>query len=483
MDIFFGQFAVVLDYLTSQEKQLNKEIKLLNRQKSNCEILLNTLDTTDPRYNDIKKNCTKLETELHTKETELKAINNEISSFKDNASYGGAAKIVTSPTFNRNLVYDGTPQQLVSNVGYAIGGKIQFRLSTQQEYSLNIPTVTNAGSYYVYYKAIGVGGREDSEEVEINVNISKANLTIIPPTTIENLTYNGQNQKLINPGLVNGLSQLIEYSTDDINYSRSIPTGQNVESYTIYWRIYTAGIDTNNYNYNENDTNNSGQIDVNINKGNYNITVTVDDCIEGSTPNVIIDGLEIYGIESYTKEYKKVADPDTAYSTDVPTEIGSYIVKVQIAGNNNYNDFVKTVQFRIMSENTDIRVGEYYWYLGSDNPMNSNSISSIVNYDSKLPGWRYIGKTLPNYNYTNRLWDGDNNPIIFPEDIFPEGSQYYIALPSESLKLYNTSGGNEMQKCNKIGSKLINDITYYIYQRVNDNGDPLYVYEFGFNIY
>jgi len=475
MDIFFGQFAVVLEYLTSQEKQLNKEIKLLNRQKNNCEILLNTLDTTDPQYNDISKNYTKLETELHTKENELEAINNEISSFKDNASYGGAAKIITSPKFNRNLVYNGTPQQLVSNIGYAIGGTIQFRLSTQQEYSSDIPTVTNAGSYYVYYKAIGIDGREDSEEVEINVNISKANLTIIPPTGIENLAYNGQDQKLINPntGLVNG-EQLIEYSIDNSStYSRNIPTGQNVGSYTIYWRIYTAGIDTNNYNYSENDDN-SGQINVNINKGNYNITVTVDDCIVGSTPNVIIDGLERYGIESYTEEYKKVTDPDTEYSTDVPTEIGSYIVKVQIAGNNNYNDFVKTVQFRIMSENTDVRVDEYYWYIGIDNPMDSDSISSVVNYDSTLPGWRYIGNTLGTYDKnTNKLWDGDKNSIIFPKR-----SNYYIALPSNKLNLYNTFGANEMENCNFIGTKKINgNIDYYIYQRA------VSVKQFNFNIY
>ena len=461
MDIFFGQFAVVLDYLTSQEKQLNKEIKLLNRQKSNDEILLNTLDTTDPRYNDISENYNKLTTELSTKETELKAINNEIESFKDNASYGGAAKIVTSPTFNRNLVYDGTPQQLVSNVGYAIGGKIQFRLSTQQEYSLNIPTVTNAGSYYVYYKAIGVGGREDSEEVEINVNISKANLTIIPPTAIENLTYNGQNQELINPGLVNGLSQLIEYSTDGINYSRSIPTRQNVESYTIYWRIYTTGIDTNNYNYNENDANNSGQINVNINKGNYNITVNVDNCIEGHTPNVIINGLETYGIESYTVEYKKLTDSDTAYSTDVPTEIGDYIVKVHIDGNNNYNEFNKVVQFGIRSINDNVPYGEYFWYIGSDDPRNSNSISSIVDYNSTLPGWRHIGSSLPNYNIDNKLWDGDNIHINFESRI-----QYFIALPDSNLKIYNTTGGVESDSWPSLvpATATINGRIYYIYQ-------------------
>ena len=112
----------------------------------------------------------------------------------------------------------------------------------------------------------------------------------------------------------------------------------------------------------------------------------------------------------------------------------------------------------------------YYWYVGQTDPSTMNSINPIVD-DMSSPGWREIGTTLPTYNASNMLWNGASNGISFPRDY------YYIALPSSSLKIYNSGGDNEMEGYTTQGTKVINGVTYSIY---NSNTKAL---GFAFNIY
>lgn len=115
----------------------------------------------------------------------------------------------------------------------------------------------------------------------------------------------------------------------------------------------------------------------------------------------------------------------------------------------------------------------YYWYIGSTDPSTMTSISPIVaNDDMSSPGWREIGTTLPTYSSSNMLWNGDTNNISFGGR-----TEYYIALPNNLLKLYNVLGGNEMDGCTSLGTKVINSVTYYIYKR------NVKAAAFAFNIY
>ena len=120
---------------------------------------------------------------------------------------------------------------------------------------------------------------------------------------------------------------------------------------------------------------------------------------------------------------------------------------------------------------TDNEQTTYYWYVGQTDPSTMTEISPIVD-DLTSPGWRLIGTTLPNYSSSNMLWDGANNNISFSTRDY-----YYLALPSNSLELYNSGGDNEMDGCTSLGTKVINNITYYVYKR---NVKAL---AFGFNIY
>ena len=115
--------------------------------------------------------------------------------------------------------------------------------------------------------------------------------------------------------------------------------------------------------------------------------------------------------------------------------------------------------------------GYYYWYIGATNPTTMTAITPIVS-DNSSPGWRLIGSSLPSYTASNRLWDGATNNISFGGR-----TEYYLALPSNTLQLYNSGGDNEMEGYTSLGTKVINGITYYI-QKCTSKAAA-----FGFNIY
>ena len=79
-----------------------------------------------------------------------------------------------SLTFNGNKNdYDGSAQVLV-NAGTASGGTMKYRVGNGG-WSTNLPSATNAGTYTVYYKAVGDGvNYNDSTEGSVQVTITKA---------------------------------------------------------------------------------------------------------------------------------------------------------------------------------------------------------------------------------------------------------------------------------------------------------------------
>ena len=86
-----------------------------------------------------------------------------------------AATVTTAPAAKK-LTYNGEVQALVT-AGEATGGTMQYALGTATEaaepYTTSIPTATDAGTYYVWYKAVGSGNYKDSVPVCITVSIKK----------------------------------------------------------------------------------------------------------------------------------------------------------------------------------------------------------------------------------------------------------------------------------------------------------------------
>ena len=86
------------------------------------------------------------------------------------------AAVVEKVPEPKELTYTGSAQELVE-AGTASGGTMQYALGTKNAatgtYSASIPKGTDAGTYYVWYKAVGDNAHSDSKAEVISVTIQK----------------------------------------------------------------------------------------------------------------------------------------------------------------------------------------------------------------------------------------------------------------------------------------------------------------------
>jgi hypothetical protein len=105
------------------------------------------------------------------------------------------SEITKVPTAIENLTYTGEPQALI-NAGETIGGKMVYCVDRiNGTYSEEIPTVTDAGTYNVYYRVDATDTHNAivaSQQNKISVTIDKVQASITKhPTAMTGLTYNG----------------------------------------------------------------------------------------------------------------------------------------------------------------------------------------------------------------------------------------------------------------------------------------------------
>ncbi|MDO4804105.1 MAG: copper resistance protein CopC [Lachnospiraceae bacterium] len=85
-----------------------------------------------------------------------------------------AAATVTKAPEAKTLTYNGSAQELVT-AGTATGGEMQYALGdangATQPYTTSIPTKTDAGTYYVWYKVAGDDNHSDTDVAYVAVTI------------------------------------------------------------------------------------------------------------------------------------------------------------------------------------------------------------------------------------------------------------------------------------------------------------------------
>ena len=97
---------------------------------------------------------------------------------------------ITPPTAKENLVYTGKEQALIT-AGKADGGTMQYCLTQDGTYSENVPTGKNAGSYTVWYQAIGDSNHNDSAPASVDVTIARQPVEV-PESDATVFTYDGE---------------------------------------------------------------------------------------------------------------------------------------------------------------------------------------------------------------------------------------------------------------------------------------------------
>lgn len=143
--------------------------------------------------------------------------------------------------------------------------------------------------------------------------------------TAKTLTYNGNAQDLLNAGSTN--HGTIEYSTDETNWSQTIPQGTNATPYTLYWRL----VGDNNHTDID-----SQSISVSIAKVVPVVvapTAKANLVYDGSAQALANAGSATFGSLQYSLD-------GTNYSTAIPTgtDASDYTVYYKVVGDNNIYD-------------------------------------------------------------------------------------------------------------------------------------------------
>ena len=142
-----------------------------------------------------------------------------------------AIPTVTAPTPN-SLFYSGSAQALVTAGTTSHGTMVYSTDGTT--YSETIPTGTNVRSYTVYYK-VDAGDTWNAVAAQtIDVTIDKATPVVTIPAA-STLLYTGEAQPLITTASTTFGTLL--YSTDGTTYSETIPTGTEIDTYTVYYKV------------------------------------------------------------------------------------------------------------------------------------------------------------------------------------------------------------------------------------------------------
>ena len=147
---------------------------------------------------------------------------------------------VTPPT-GKTFVYTGEMRELVS-AGTADGGTMNYVLGSDETaapatgWGAEIPAAVDAGTYYIWYKAVGDTEHLDSVAACVTAVIRKAVPGVTAPVPITGLAYTGSAQQLITAG--NAVGGTMQYSLEeDGEYTEILPSAVNAGTYSVWYRV------------------------------------------------------------------------------------------------------------------------------------------------------------------------------------------------------------------------------------------------------
>lgn len=232
---------------------------------------------------------------------------------------------VTLPQAVAGLVYTGEAQTLIA-VGETAGYTFQYKVGENGEYSADLPTATDAGSYTVYYKATAEGKEDITGSVD--VSIAKAALTITAENKEVVYGYAAPGFSVSYYGL-KGSDLPASVLTGELSYACDYTVGSNAASYDIV----PSGQTSANY-------------DITYVKGTL-VVYKADPAFTAPTANTLTynggaQTLIAAGITEHgTFEYTFTPNDEESWNTALPQakNADTYGVYYRIAGDANHNDY------------------------------------------------------------------------------------------------------------------------------------------------
>ena len=258
----------------------------------------------------------------------------------ENVKIAKADATVTAPT-PLELTYTGKAQALVTE-GTTTGGTMMYAVNTDSSteptlFTNDIPSETNAGTYYVWYTLDGEDNYNDTDPKCVPVTISKADPTVTAPTA-KTLTYNGKAQALVTEGTTTaGTMQYALSASPEAQpkgeYSATVPTAEKAGPYYVWYKV----VGDDNYNDAK-----PKCVTATIAKADPTVTAPTAKTLtyNGSAQALVTAGKTTGGTMQYALSASPVAKPKGEYSATVPTaeKAGPYYVWYKVVGDENYND-------------------------------------------------------------------------------------------------------------------------------------------------
>ena len=188
---------------------------------------------------------------------------------------------------------------------------------------------TDAGNYTATASALSNANYELPADNTTSFSIAKAASSVATVPTANTLTYTGSAQALVTAGAASGGT--MQYSLDNQTFAETVPTGTNVGSYTVYYKVVG---DANHENAE------GGQVVVTIAKANATVTFASKTASgkmgEAFTaPKVTTSPVDL--TLSYTSSNTKVATVDASTGAVTLVAAGETTITASFAGNDNYN--------------------------------------------------------------------------------------------------------------------------------------------------
>lgn len=236
-----------------------------------------------------------------------------------------------------DLSYTGAVQALLS-AGETTCGEIWYKLDNG-EWTNEIPTATEAKTYYVYYKIIGDNNHNDLIDIETqknSVTIQNADAQVTAPTAKTRLSYNGEEQVLVDEGSAVGAT--IRYKLGDGDWTTVIPSATDAGEYTVTWKAVADA----NYAVDETEkrlTITIARVADSIDFSLDNVTVRCGDPVPELTATSTSGTAVTFtysdnGNDYYTKD--QLSDFTVTYGT-------TYYVKATVADSTNYTGTEKVL--------------------------------------------------------------------------------------------------------------------------------------------
>ena len=277
--------------------------------------------------------------------------------------------------------YDGQQHTIsVSVTKPTSGATITYSLTENGTYSATKPTVTNATTtpVTVYFKISASNYNAVSSKATITIN--KTN-SVSPTLTAYSGTYDGKPHTI---GVTGGSGGTIKYSTDQTNWSTTLPTRTDATTtpVTVYVKVFGDG--------NHKDT------------SPISSTITINKKTDVITMSSISTNYTGQKVEATATAESKTTITYTYYNgttcsgtalSSAPVNVGDYSAKATSAGNNNYksNSACATIKISNTNNPTTVSAVAGLKYGSTSNLITTSNVQGTIYYS--------IGTELTSSNY------------------------------------------------------------------------------------